>query len=257
MTVWLAQSAVAPGLSDRQRQHHKRRPEDVASTWPIGDGVMLAVADGLGSSTRGAEAAALAVALATAGTISMTFDVDHDLARARAHLHRAFLDVRAEFLRQVERKPDPHQWKTTLALAAVGSTTVAVAYVGDPILALEAAGLPGDPDGGGRLHLAVHPLRTSAVDAATGTLHDPEGHVATRVVPLPGVTGVLLSTDGLERFIVPRPGPVRTARYTDDILTRAVQFTREQNATDLHYLLNAPAVLERKGDDIGVAIAAR
>jgi hypothetical protein len=173
-----------------------------------GTGVqVLAVADGAGSRARSAEGAALAVGLA----------VDVLGARLAAHgapasprawrtlLGQSYEDIVAAFADATARMgPDPAAFAATLTAVVLAHPWLGVVSIGDGFVIARAE----DEAGEESLHLV-----TSAVPAgeyvneavflsSAGALSD----VAVTCLYDPGLTGVVLGTDGLLPAAIRRPG---------------------------------------------------
>lgn len=218
--------------------------------WSSGNAAVLAVADGLGTKARAADASTLAVWIARQETERLDFRGEP--AAQLDLLHHAFANTIASFVDRVERKREPDEWRTTLSIAVIiDRNTMLFASIGDSILAFRSPNLPGAPETKDGFCLATFPERT---DGSTETLHnglDTCTLYALRVEPL---TGVFLSTDGLEKFVRPRED-CDSARFLDNYFAECLARLATGDPAAAELLLWDDEVRSRKGDDIGVAMA--
>jgi serine/threonine protein phosphatase PrpC len=245
---------VVPGDSHDNRFRYKPRAEDVADVWWSGNTPILGVADGLGGYAKAADAASLALCIAKHQTSLFDFgrpgstEVDHDKAS------RLFGAIQSEYLDTIRYFEDQDQWKTTLALVVLLSRRrLWLMSVGDSILAVRQDEIVGATSKA-RLHLVERPLRTGDNQTGTATLHSTFDDMVIRIVDLENVAGVWLSTDGLEDFIV-RPTELHPVQFDagfHDLLDRL----RQDRRFDVDRGLWRDNVRLKKGDDIGVALAA-
>jgi len=253
--MWLTHSLTVPGRSHTTSSGYKARAEDAANTWRTRDAAVLAVADGLGSYARAADASSLALAIAQTVTAPHCF-LTGSVRETHTKFKQVMAQIRDEFHQAIGQTTDPDQWKTTLALALVTEEIIFYASVGDSFLALRHDDLPGNPDEPGRLVLVDQPTRRGESDSAAATLHDDLGLARVYAFALTGLTGVFLSTDGLERFIRPQP-KIEQAFYLDSIFSRVVDLVAAQRFAAAAAGLSHSEIRDRKGDDIGVAMATR
>ncbi len=257
---WSSHSLTVPG------EIHRRKGEecaDVATTQTLpGGATLLAVADGAGRARCAADAARLAIAC-VAGAAE---GVDPPPRAPGEVVRQAADDILsgavAAFLRQVRedvdvdaREGDGAAWSTTLAVVVLAGPWLAFAGVGDAfVVAVDRGGVP---------HLVVPPR-------PPGTLHNETHFLSVSAVPRfcvlydPRLAAVILSTDGLDAFIEERviadagrsyPVPWRAAPEVFGNIVRDLRGGTTPAA--LAETLAGAAFQERKGDDIGLAIALR
>jgi len=249
--VWIAFHQTVPQLSsDRDpRFASKLRCEDAAASWNFGDVGILVVADGLGSSHRPADASLLASSIAIRNLCRDDFSglgEERDASRLTA----AVAGIRSEFLELIDSLEDSAEWKTTLGVAVVcGRDTLAYCLIGDSILAVQ----QDDLEGGGasqHLHLVEHPIRVSGQPTSTETLHSEVATWSSGLVRVPLMTGVLLSTDGLEGFIQDEESIPRL----DGVFRTMLEKLRINDRQIIQETLWTSEIRSRKQDDIGIAL---
>lgn len=256
--MWRTHHLVVPGRGWDTRAPYKEQAEDAAAAWHIGTSVALAVADGLGTAAKAAQAAALALSL-TESLVNEHAPFRTGSARAtRDEMGELFARVRASFLATVSEKPDSEQWQTTLTLAILlDRDRLVYASMGDSILAIQHDSLSTTAERR-RLELVSYPCRREGHRTETRTLRDELWHAEVRVLHEPGMTGVLMATDGIEGLI--------NAETEDDPFVRldaslhgvvsAVAQGNAARADDFFERTGPDSVRGEKGDDIGIAVAA-
>lgn len=251
--MWITNRIVVPGSSSDNRYPTKFRAEDAADAWEAEGAIVLGVADGLGSHSRAADAASFALCLAKERTTMTTFPDQLDIGQRLRILKEVFENVHRTFLGALRTRTDAAEWKTTLALVVIiRRELVLYASVGDSILAICADHLPGaDPD---RPQLVLFPVREADASAATFTMHDDSSTIRYGAVSVANLTGVILSTDGLEGLIYPTCNGA--AREFDSMMFNLVQLLGRGELRRSEALLWREDVRTQKGDDIGVSMAA-
>ncbi|HEX4830965.1 MAG TPA: protein phosphatase 2C domain-containing protein [Trebonia sp.] len=165
----------------------------------VGSSVVLAVADGAGSRPRSAEGAALLVTLATeilAGLLKAPGGPG-DPPTLKRNLGTAYDRIRAEFLRKASLLGGDGQagdFAATLVAAVVAGPVVGIIQVGDGFAVVRTT----DRAGGTGYHLLSQPTVTGQHANETIFVTSPgAAGPALAVTHDEGITGVLLSTDGL------------------------------------------------------------
>jgi hypothetical protein len=159
---------------------------------------ILAVADGAGSRARSAEGAALAVGLAT-DLLAKRLRGGRRPTSAddwRALLSSAYDEIRAAFLSGIERiGPDPGEFASTLTAVIVALPWLGVISIGDGFVITRAD----TRDGGDGFHLLASALGSEEYvnDAVFLTSRSAQTEVRIDCLYDPGLTAVVLSTDGL------------------------------------------------------------
>ncbi|WP_028062669.1 PP2C family serine/threonine-protein phosphatase [Solirubrobacter soli] len=173
---------------------------------------ILAVSDGAGSRRRAAEGARLATDLAI-DVFSAHLGASAGPRSARdwhAFLDEGYRAVVREFLKQATRlgdDGDPGHFAATLIVAVISGPVVGIAAVGDGFAVVRTEGAAGR-----RLHLVSVDESGSDYVNQTTFLTSPEAFAGARYDCIldPGVTAVLLTTDGLT--------PLATRRHPSDPL---------------------------------------
>lgn len=235
--------------------------QDRARVWDLPDagGCLLAVADGAGSTSRGGD-----------GAERLLQRLDGVVSRASRWPGSADADFRSKAVRELTEsvvastlrdlqaeRLEVRDYASTFALAWVGRREVALAALGDAFACVQHAEEPGVA------HLVLPPDREPG-QTGTHFFTSPGWRemIRTVVVDDPGICGVVLSTDGLEEVAIEYAHP----RSMDDYARpRDVYFVPEMmeliregiDETGLAAELSVPAILDKKGDDIGLAVAYR
>jgi serine/threonine protein phosphatase PrpC len=271
---WHVYSFTAPGGLGRGT--FKPKEEDHADAWRANNGTVpiLAVADGVGQEVRAADASQRAITCARSVTDGLTVPTVLDAGLQERFWKGVFKRIQKEFLERVRKEGRPSQWQTTFAMAAlVAPELVVYCSIGDSFLCIRQDDLwraarsddRGDDDGQipePDPHLCHFVRKTSAGDRSTRTLQDSlEQHGTVVSVYMPGMQGVLLSTDGLEALldVDPRDATIRRP-HPKSLITRVLtaDFTNPAHtASVIEERFRRPDFITAMGDDIGVALAAR
>jgi Protein phosphatase 2C len=166
---------------------------------------VLAVADGAGSRRRSAEGAALAVTLATEilGAAVQEDGLPGDWRLGRAFLLAAYGQIRSEFARLTGLWVGPGDiglFATTLTAAVLADGCLGVVQAGDGFAIVRAGEVPAGPDGGRVRQYHLLPRDETGSEYANEArflTSATAGRPQISVVRDAGITGVLLSTDGL------------------------------------------------------------
>lgn len=255
VSSWLARATTVPGSSPSDPSVRKSWCEDRADVWKVDGGIALAVADGVAQSLKASEAAGLAIAALRFATSTATFSNATDMGGVDV-IRDMFLEAHQAFITCTQQRVDTEEWKTTLSVViVVNAGPVLVASIGDSILLLEFE----DDRGQRRMEPVLYPTRR---DGTTATFDDSR-ELKAFAVDSRGLNGVVLSTDGLERFVQVSGVWPSTIATPDPLFANMLQIARERNFLALEKgLWNLEAGLStsdlrRKGDDIGVALATR
>lgn len=250
-------STSTPGAS------HIRRGlpcQDSVRSLELGGVTVLVVADGAGSAARSELGSALAVELACTSVARAWEHPPTSGVQLEAMLDRVMSDVRSSFAeasRSVAAQAgcSISDLSTTLAITLVAWPWVAYAGIGDAFL------VGCDPDES--LHLLVSPVKEGEFRNETQFL-GPESVPQIRVIHDATLSGVVLSTDGLEKFIEERiiDDPVggrrpimwAPSRTFADLIREA---RTGASPAQLSEAFAAEEFQRRKGDDIGVSLAWR
>lgn len=175
---------------------------------------ILAVADGAGSRARSAEGATLAVGLAN-GLLAERLRADRPASADdwRALLSSAYDEILAAFLSGIERMgPDPGEFAATLTAVIVAMPWLGVISIGDGFVITRAD----TSDGGDGFHLVVSALGSEEYvnDTVFLTSRGARTEVTIDCLYDPGLTAVVLSTDGLIPVAIRRQGGRRRANRT-------------------------------------------
>ncbi|MER5718077.1 PP2C family serine/threonine-protein phosphatase [Streptomyces sp. NPDC002132] len=174
------------------------------------DTFLLAVADGAGSRPMSREGARLAVRLAPSAFLA-TPSLPREPDDVRPFLRDRFRLLRAEFLQFTGPRHD--DYATTLTVVVRTRHWLGYLSVGDGFAMLRA----GTSDGQPLFHLLPQPAPVSEYsnEAFFVTSDDAAGRLETACVLDDGITGILLSTDGLTQAAVESPGnDNRRAKHT-------------------------------------------
>lgn len=221
---------------------------------------LLVVADGAGSAPRSDIGARIAVELAVKHA-AVVWPRGAPTAEGLRNFLGSLLGGVANQFRQLvgvdPRMMDgpPGEYATTLAVTVVAWPWVAYGGIGDAFL------VGCDPDE--KLHLLVPPAKEGEFRNETQFL-DPSATMSCRVVFDETLSGVVLSTDGLEKFIEERvvgddaatrqPVMWAPSRTFAGLIAAARRGTPPQ---ELAATFAAEDFQKRKGDDIGVSVAWR
>ena len=234
--------------------------QDATDSIDLGGATLLVVADGAGSAEHSEEGSSAACRIALSQGVALwersarAPELLGALAREIVTDSGPLFAAEAEQLARV-RQCSVDEFSTTLAVAVVGWPWVAFAGVGDAFL------VGGDPDGS--LHLLVAPSKEGEFRNQTSFLSStPQPQV--RTICDGTLDGIVLSTDGLEKFIEERvvdapdgsrvPVPWAPSRTFADLLREARSGT---SAELLSTAFGTEEFQRRKGDDIGVSLAWR
>lgn len=251
-------SVTATGASHVQRG---LPCQDASASLTLDPGAcLLIVADGAGSAPRSDVGSRIAVELAAKHALAVWPGGSPTGQGLRAFVSALLGGVANEFRRLVGLDPrmmdgPPGEYATTLAVTVVAWPWVAYGGIGDAFL------VGCDPDE--KLHLLVPPAKEGQFRNETQFL-DPSAAPTCRVVFDETLSGVVLSTDGLEKFIEERVvgddpatrAPVMWApsRTFAGLIAAARRGTPPQ---ELAATFGAEDFQKRKGDDIGVSVAWR
>lgn len=229
-TVTRAPAVVGASSTGASHVRDKQPCQDAFAFRPTDDGVVIAVADGLGSASSSDRGARAAVDAAVGGAP----DPLEMVARARAALERI-----AE-----EDQVPLRDLACTLLCAVVTGDTVVTAHIGDGAI----VGLSE------RLHLVSAPEHTEYLNEVTPlTADDWEDHVRT-AGPLPDTRGLAVFTDGLERAAITAGGEPHPGFF--DPVFSFIAVTEEAVATEeIERMLGSPTLGEHSDDDKTLVIA--
>lgn len=253
---WTVRAFALPGA--------KRPPteasEDAANGAALANGcVVLVVADGLGSAAHGAAGARKAVELCMA-VLSSTRPTFADFQLAMEDVRdRWFRWVSGELGASIES-----DYGTTLLVALIDSEDIYFASIGD-CFAVIARG-----NGRDQLFLVLEQEKPDADSRSATAILSGDSKQAPfrfRHVHDAGVQAVMLSTDGLEDSILDYESIPPTDDAEGQYFVRALnpgaafalmKYATTWSSADLaKAIASEPSVMNVKGDDIGVAIAAR
>ncbi|MFF3846619.1 PP2C family serine/threonine-protein phosphatase [Streptomyces sp. NPDC002328] len=210
---------------------------------------LLAVADGAGSRRMSREGAQLAVDLAPVSFLSSA-SLPREPRAVRAFLRGRFTALRAEFLRYARPRPD--DYATTLTVVVHTPHWLGYLSVGDGFAMLRAGFSGGEP----QFHLLPQPAPVSEYsnEAFFVTSEDAADRLETACVVDDGITGILLSTDGLTQAAVEFPGnDNRRARhaFVSKVLgaMERPEVPAEQEAAELARLLRSRRLAADNADD--------
>ncbi|MQY10366.1 hypothetical protein SRB5_04740 [Streptomyces sp. RB5] len=235
--MWRVHGLSVPGY------RHRRDGVPCQDAWAhrqSGSAQVLAVADGAGSRPRSDEGARLAVELATEHFSRWTWANAGAPAAARTvrmELQITFRELRAAFLKQVGDTPG--DFATTLTVVVLTPEWLGHLSVGDGFVVLRAGT---SEEGEPQFHALPRPAAPGEYGNETVFVTSPgaEEWVHTDCVQDRGISGVLLSTDGLAQAALstrppgpntsfvsavlrsldePGPDPVRDTEALTDLLT--------------------------------------
>lgn len=265
--MWVTYSTVLADRSTSTAHLRNSMCGDSAAAWKDDYLLALVVADGVGSTSHGADASRLAVALtqvklATKGVLfhgARQSDVER-----LSILYDIVAEVQAAFHDTIANVPDTDQWKTTFAIGILLTPPASGGDSGPAPEALLLAVSLGDSilfcgtDDSCQAPLlpVILPKRLQVGDPLDRpmTLHDSLNQGTAVVVRLRHLESVLLTTDGLEKLVeVTEPSEIRVASESREL----VEYVRSQQSHLLDAVLaQGLSVKHAKLDDKGVAVAA-
>lgn len=251
---WRAACASVPGRHKRAEGHCG---EDAVRTAHLRGGVVLAVADGAGSSARAADAASLAVASAVAAVHGAWPFAPQGRPGWRRLLDSVAAETVQRFtaaalaLERSERLAGS-ELQTTLAVAVAGADgRIGLLRIGDAFAVVRRAG---------RAHLVLSPQPTGEHAGQTALLAPDRGgerDLEVLLVDDPSADAVILSTDGLSAFAVGRRAGVHVDP-SPDLVTWACAQAERGDTTAMHEtLLLSSKIAATTGDDLTLAVAVR
>ncbi|MFI7498167.1 protein phosphatase 2C domain-containing protein [Streptomyces sp. NPDC049687] len=168
------------------------------------DTFLLAVADGAGSRPLSRQGAETAVDLADRFFLPAT-GLPRRPEDVKPFLRRGFAALRAEFRHRTQ--PHPDDYATTLTVVVHTTGWLGYLSVGDGFAVLRSGTVKGQP----QFHLLPQPAPVSEYsnEAFFVTSTEATDRLVTECVVDDGVTGILLSTDGLTQAAVEFPGNLR------------------------------------------------
>ncbi|MFJ9738378.1 PP2C family serine/threonine-protein phosphatase [Streptomyces sp. NPDC101166] len=221
------------------------------------DTFLLAVADGAGSRPMSREGAQLAVNLAPSMFLAAS-SLPREPHEVRSFLRGRFTRLRAEFLRYAGSRPD--DYATTLTVVVRTRHWLGYLSVGDGFAMLRAGTSAGAP----LFHLLPQPAPVSEYsnEAFFVTSDDAAERLETACVVDDGITGILLSTDGLTQAAVESPGnDNRRAKHTfvSKVLgaMERPDVPAEQEVAELTRLLHSRRLAADNADDKTLVRAVR
>ncbi|MEM6848732.1 MAG: PP2C family serine/threonine-protein phosphatase [Pseudomonadota bacterium] len=236
---------LSAGATQRGPQHMSRGEprQDALSIRHHRDGVLLALADGAGSASRGGAGAALAVR--TAVQVINGVQPDAEALEDAVFAAKAAVDDSA-----AQHGLTSRDLATTLLLVAATPWSVIAAHVGDGAVVLHTDG--------GWLTLSqpargMHASTTHFLTDAAG----PDLRITTHDAP---PTAIAAFTDGIERLVLAEPQQTPHAPFFDKMTAplRAADGSVGRSrflSRALADYLAAPAVAERSEDDKTLALA--
>jgi hypothetical protein len=218
---------------------------------------LLAVADGAGSRVRSAEGASLAVGLSVGefserlarGGVPATADDWHRL------LAEAFATVIEMFRSATDRLGSSSDFAATLTVAILAPPWLATASLGDGVVIVGAEAL----DGTTLLHLIVHAQPAGEFVNETQFLTSARAldHMSTTCVRDPGLSAVLLATDGVVPVGVQRDGAAWRPNSTFVEPVLASLGAARSNPTEVTRLLLDDRISRLSADDKTLLAAVR
>ncbi len=224
----------------------------------VDDAVVLVVADGAGSASRSHEGADRLVQSFVDAADHLLRDEDGaeiDRVRLGELSAKMWQRVLHDHVRWLDQQPlDRREYQSTLLGAILLGPWIAATSVGDGFLYVEA-------EGDGRLVLP--PSDRMGQFSNEVRFVGPRSTPTTSLIWEPRCTAVLLSTDGLEKWldqrIVEQCNGDRQPRFwsVQPTLPRLVGLLRDGDEEQFRSMVEHPGLMRRKGDDIGVAVAVR
>lgn len=250
---WAHHSLTVVGATHRSRG---QPGGDAAGSLDLkGGAVVLIVADGAGRSTLGPQAADLAVSCLSEAAGRLQPIATEGPEGIASSVEGLFDFAVTAFVQEARRRGQEDDLSTTLGVVLLVGPWLAYAGVGDAFVVAT--------DRRHRTHVVV-PARPPGAARNETTFLAVDARPLVRVVYDPGLSGVVLSTDGLEPFLEERIVEVDGVRYP--VVWRAPEETFGsiladiRSGTAVSQLVSAlagPAFQSRKGDDIGLAVALR
>jgi Protein phosphatase 2C len=233
--------------------------QDSALTFEVGDAICLVVADGAGSARFSDIGSAVAVDMAQRAVSQALATVPSSIFDLASAVRLAFTNARHLYLDEIGRRMTRSQarvedFSTTLGITICRWPHVVFAAVGDAFLVIV--------DDEGTPFLVAPPDKPGEYRVQTEFIHS-QGEPRVELIEDAGLTAVVLSTDGLEKFIeervVPRDGqPVITPWAPSRSFVGLVSELRKGTSPhEVSAILASPEFQQRKGDDMGVAVAWR
>lgn len=218
--------------------------QDRVQVVPIGELLLIALADGAGSAVRGADGAEVAVEAAVKVATRLLIDGSPSEEEAVRVLRAAITAAKRAIRREAAYQgADRSAFATTLLLAICGPEFVAVAQVGDSCCAIQHAD--------GLLELALPPQKGQWANETT-MLTKELVRPKIRVIRSP-VAAVFAFSDGLERISLMADLTPHTGFFLPLLDT-----VREQGsaaAAGLEHFFTSDRVRSRTDDDITLVIA--
>lgn len=246
------------GASATGRSHiaDDRGCDDALGALAVHDVAVGVVADGAGSAALAGAGSRAATRAALAGGLALVLDPERTGKPSRDDIIELVAGVRDEVVREAERlDAAPRMLATTMTLAVVHPGWVAVAQVGDGVAVIQRPG--------GDVRAVASATRGEYLNETT-FLTDERwiDELAHEVVPAADVTGLVLTTDGLEmvalenrRQVVPFApffaallGRARTG-LTSGAVQRYLVGVDDRTGDDKTLLVLVPS--DRSGSDAG------
>jgi hypothetical protein len=234
---------------------------------------VLAVADGAGSRRHSAEGAWLAIRLARdffgprllaeyPALAEGSPHLEMAVQPARAALHAAFAALVRTFTDEVARlaaqaRAELSDYATTLTVVTLAPGLLLYATLGDGFV-LVRAGTEGDEP---QIHLLPRPesMGEYVTDTVFLTSEDAERRIQTYCLVDPGITGVLLSTDGLAQAML-TDAEGRFGQPNTELANRLLELLDTgdtETQEDVRGLLLSDRLAQTSGDDMTVVRAVR
>lgn len=242
----VAWHVVGASVAGTKHQRDGTECEDAWSVASVGDVTLCSIADGAGSAPRAAEGARAAVDIARDSLEELACD---SLGRIAG---RALLAA-ARGLESLARQhgTEVSDFNTTLTVAALRGSEIAVAQVGDCIAVLHHLS---------RHEVLAYPEREKRFVEETeflGTHNAKAAHISTHDIPIEDEpVDFALSTDGLAPLLLDRWVPPIPHDPFFDSLFRAAREDRASKA-ELESFLESPDVCARTDDDKTLVLATR
>jgi hypothetical protein len=242
-------SAVIPGS--------KRAPgesgDDVVKVAPAGSGLVAALADGAGSAARGRYGAEIAAAAAVESVGEAlghpgkaSANLDEVLAAAMAEAHRALLIAAANSCKPIELR----DLATTLSVAVVAREQIGIAAIGDGIQIVRGVD--------GRLNFAAMAPDTEIANHSDFlTSPDALARTLVEVYPAPEIESVLLSSDGLDPYLVDRRDDQRWPLQAPVTALLNAPVLEGWGAGEFETLLDSEVIRQHSDDDLSLAVLRR
>jgi hypothetical protein len=224
----------------------------------VGSSAVLAVADGAGSRPRSAEGAALLVTITTeilTGMLKAGEPPDGNYLKER--LGTAYERIHGQFLKQaalLAGEARVGDFAATLVAAVAANGLLGIIQVGDGFVVVRTAGRRG----GTTYHLLSRPEVSG--QHSNETLFVTSAGAKAEIIPVddPGITGILLSTDGLmPAALAYEQG--RPEGVNEDFVHRVLGHL-DQDGNDPRPILRtmiSDGVVQLTGDDLTMVAAVR